>query len=86
MDVTNCGVDATPNVQYSAQNVRIFGGTLQVDRRMVDFLLKKVQNRVSATGIEFNLTPQLGVEVLFNAEKIVFVNVLSHELIGEGAV
>lgn len=53
---------------------------------MVDFLLKEVEDGVRASGVELDLVPELFVEVVFDAEEVILVDVLPHELVGEGAV
>ena len=53
---------------------------------VIDFFLKKVKNRVRATGIKLNLTPQALVKIILYAEQVVLINVLAHELVSERVV
>lgn len=53
---------------------------------MIDFLLKKIQNGVSSSGIEFYLTPELRIKVLFDTQQIILIDIFSHEFISERTV
>lgn len=59
---------------------------MQIDCRVVDFFLKKVQYRVGSTGVQFDFVPKLLVEVVFKVEEVILVDVLAYEFLSEGVI
>jgi hypothetical protein len=56
---------------------------MQIDGRMVDFFLKKVQNRVGSACVQFNFVPKLLIEIVFKVEEVILVDVSADEFLSE---
>lgn len=86
LNISNSRVYPSPNVQNSTQNVRVLCRSVQVDSRMIDVFLKKVQDRVCSPSIQLNFIPKMNVEVIFEAKEVILVYILANEFLGESVI